>query len=81
MQNVGHLTQRDEMELHILTSRQVPLASAVFVGDPGELPHLAGGQQSPRNFGPDHLNPGLALAVDAPSKPMGAQLVVRNLTR
>ncbi len=75
---IGHLRQRNKMILDVLASGEVPLAAAEFVGNRRQLIHLRRGHRSARDLGADHVDAGLALAVNAAPQPLGAELVVAS---
>src|SRR5690606_30716565 len=52
-----------EVELHVLSSRDVDDAVGVFLGEIGEPLHLLGGDPAHRDFDPPHLGVRLAFAV------------------
>src|SRR5271156_1304878 len=79
MQQVGNITQRNEMKLHVLPRGQMSFASSEIVSDPRQLTHLIRGEEASRHFRPDHLDPYLALTVDSATEAMRAELIVVDL--
>ncbi len=79
VQQIRHLPQRHEVELHVLARGKVSLAAGVVVSDFGKLAHLFGGQKASGNLGPDHLDAGLSLAVDPAAEAVRAKLIVSDL--
>ena len=63
---LGGVAQRDVVQLHVLPRRHVALVErGVLLDDGGERIHLVGRDAAERQLHPDHLDVGLALAVDA----------------
>ncbi len=76
---VGHARQRNEVILHILARGDVAAASAELFGDPAKLLHLADGREAAGDLAAHHLDPGLALPVDAMLQAEGAEFVFGDL--
>jgi hypothetical protein len=57
----------------------VAAAAAEFVGNPGQLTNLRGGEQPAGNFAAHHLYAGLALSVDAVLQAKWTEVGVGNL--
>jgi hypothetical protein len=86
VQRIRHLLQGHEVILHVLPRGQMAFIAAVAFGHQGQVPHLLRGQQSAGDLGADHVDVGLALAVDAAPQPertefIGGQLAGGKLPR
>jgi hypothetical protein len=57
----------------------VGFAAGEFVGDAGELAGLGSGEKAAGDLAADHLDAGLALAVDAVFEAEGAEFVLGDL--
>jgi hypothetical protein len=67
------------MELHVLAGSDVTLAARELVRNASQLAHLPRGQHPAWYFSTDHLNVGLALAVNPAPKAISAELIVSKL--
>src|SRR3954463_3540079 len=69
------------MDLNVLPRRDVALAErSVLLDDAAEGLHLLGGDPAERKLDPDHLDVGLALAVDALFEAETDELVLLQLS-
>jgi hypothetical protein len=69
----------DEVILDVLAGGEVSSAAGEFVGDAGELADLRGGEKATGDLAADHLDTGLALAVDAVLEAEGTEFVLGDL--
>ena len=71
--------QRYEVILDVLAGGEVGFAAGEIFGDAGELAYLGSGEKAAGDLAADHLDAGLALAVDAVFKAEGAEFVLGDL--
>ena len=80
--NFGRVGQRDVVDLDVLARRDVALAQRRPALDRlGEGLHLLGGDAAERELDADHLDVGLALAVDALLEAEADELVLGRVAR
>ncbi len=74
------LWKRNEMQLNILSGRDVSHASGVSIGQLSNAAQLIGGETAKGNLDPDHLDVGLPLTVNAMLQPERFKYFHRSLT-
>jgi len=68
--------QGDEMILDVLAACEMAFSAARLIGDSPPTYPSARQSGSARHFGADHLDAGMALAVDAAPQALGAKTVI-----